>query len=86
MPLLDDVTVVHAEGGTQTAGGLTFQEGTVTLSGGTLSLNGSATADVGILRSATINSVISGAAGFTSVTDALNNIFTAINDSLRPTG
>ena len=25
-------------------------------------------------------------AGFTSVTDALNNIFTAINDSLRPTG
>ena len=51
--------------GTQIAGGLNFQEGTVTLAGGTLSLNGSASVDVGIFRSATINSVISGSAGFT---------------------
>src|SRR5688500_252837 len=40
--------------GSQTAGGLTFQEGTVTLGGGTLNLNGAATVNVLILRSATI--------------------------------
>ena len=52
--------------GTQSAGGIRFEEGTVTVAGGTeLTLTGAATVNVGSLLTATINSVIGGSAGLT---------------------
>jgi fibronectin-binding autotransporter adhesin len=50
--------------GTQTAAGITFEEGTVTLSGGTVSLS-SSTVNVASGAGATINSILAGASNLT---------------------
>jgi len=46
--------------GTQTAGGVTFEDGTLTLTSGTLSLSAGSVVTLGVGRSAVIDSVIAG--------------------------
>jgi len=52
--------------GTQTAGGVTLKDGTPTLTGGTLSLNAASLISVGIGKSATISSTITGSGSWTN--------------------
>ncbi|MEO6437186.1 MAG: autotransporter-associated beta strand repeat-containing protein, partial [Tepidisphaeraceae bacterium] len=55
--------------GTQSVGGLSFEEGTVTLAGGTLDLVPTATADVATGVTGIVNSIISGVDGLTKTGD-----------------
>ncbi len=64
--------------GTQSIGGITFEEGTPTLTGGTLSLNGTQTWLLSVptaSRAATINSTVTGNVGTTGLTIVNNAAF-----------